>query len=69
MVPTLDEQIKELKEAMSKFIINNRTADFDQQAGEIVDRLESLLEENFFTLNEEDYINRYSSEDYYSSSC
>lgn len=62
-----EAKIKELKEAMSKFILDTKT-DTSAQVSTIRSIMESLLTDEVFTMSEHDYNDYISSDDYYSSS-
>lgn len=61
-----ETKIKELKEAMSKFILDTKD-DTSTQVNAIRSFMESLLTDEAFTMSEDDY-NDYVSSDYYYSS-
>lgn len=63
-----NESLKNLKEALNKFLLENKDNDEDK-ANSAKDLVANLLDENAIKMDDEEYNDTYGSEDYYDSSC
>lgn len=67
MNATLTDKISELKEALSKFLLETKDMEYSDQLNAARDSVQDLLDKPHIRLNESEFYDIYQSEDYYGS--
>lgn len=65
----MEDSIKELKEALSKFLLDTKDEKENLRLDDIRDQVEMFLERDCLKLDEDTFNEYHGSEDYYDSSC